>query len=145
MELHPHFQPPELVDYCRQKGIEVLGYCPLGSPGRPERDRTPQDSGAIEDSVIVTIAKAHAVHPAAICLKWAVQRGHTPIPMSVNPRNYRVNLEAVTKDPLTEDEMNAIAQIDKACRLIKGQVFLWEDAVGWEDLWDMDGTITARS
>ena len=65
--------------------------------------------------------------------------------MSVNPRNYRVNLEAVTKDPLTEDEMNAIAQIDKACRLIKGQVFLWEDAVGWEDLWDMDGTITARS
>lgn len=141
MELHPHFQQPALFEYCRQRGIEVLGYCPLGSPGRPERDRTPHDSVDIEDPVIVEIAKTHAVHPAAICLKWAVQRGHTPIPMSTNLKNYRANLEAVTTDPLTEDEVNAIAQIDKACRLIKGQVFLWENAVGWEDLWDLDGTI----
>ncbi len=32
--------------------------------------------------------------------------------------------------------------IDKNCRLIKGQVFLWKDAQGWEDLWDLSGEIT---
>ena len=33
-------------------------------------------------------------------------------------------------------------EIDQNNRLIKGQVFLWEGAKGWEDLWDVDGTIT---
>src|SRR6187455_2679794 len=41
MELHPHFQQPELFDYVRSQGIEPVGYSPIGSPGRPERDRTP--------------------------------------------------------------------------------------------------------
>ena len=45
-------------------------------------------------------------------------------------------------DPLTDDEMQAIAAIDKQCRLIKGQVFLWKDNQSWEDLWDPTGEIT---
>ena len=44
--------------------------------------------------------------------------------------------------PLTEEEMDKIRKADKNCRLIKGQVFLWEGASGWEDLWDLDGKIT---
>ena len=38
--------------------------------------------------------------------------------------------------------MRAIAAIDRNCRLIKGQVFLWRDNQSWEDLWDVDGVIT---
>jgi hypothetical protein len=38
--------------------------------------------------------------------------------------------------------MAAISEIDRNCRLIKGHVFLWEHASGWEDLWDINGTIT---
>ena len=38
--------------------------------------------------------------------------------------------------------MRAIAGIDRNCRLIKGQVFLWSDGQTWEDLWDLDGEIT---
>jgi len=34
-----------------------------------------------------------------------------------------------------------LSKIDKQCRLIKGQVFLWKDAKGWEDLWDLNGKI----
>jgi alcohol dehydrogenase (NADP+) len=37
--------------------------------------------------------------------------------------------------------MESIAKIDRGCRLFKGQVFLWEGAKGWEDLWDLDGVI----
>ena len=39
---------------------------------------------------------------------------------------------------LTEEEMDIIRGLDRNNRLIKGQVFLWEGASGWEDLWDMD-------
>ncbi len=140
MELHPHFQQPELFDFVRANGMEPVGYCPIGSPGRPERDRTPEDTTPTEDPVIVEIAKRHGVHPAVICVKWAVQRGQTPIPFSVH--HYRANLAGAASDPLTADEMRAIAAIDRNCRMIKGQVFLWKDGQSWEDLWDVNGEIT---
>ncbi|OPZ82159.1 MAG: 2,5-diketo-D-gluconic acid reductase A [bacterium ADurb.Bin429] len=142
LELHPHFQQPALFDYLVSAGIVPIGYSPVGSPARPERDRTPEDTVDIEDPVIVEIARAHGVHPAVICIKWAAQRGAAPIPMSVTRRNFLANLRAMTEDPLTDAEMAAIAGIDRNCRLIKGQVFLWKDGQSWEDLWDLDGVIT---
>jgi diketogulonate reductase-like aldo/keto reductase len=140
MELHPHFQQPELFRFVKENGIVPVGYCPLGSPGRPERDRTPEDTAPTQDPVILEIARRHGVNPAAVCIKWAVQRGQTPIPFSVN--HYRDNLASVVSDPLSDEEMSAIAQIDHNCRLIKGQVFLWKDGQTWEDLWDTNGEIT---
>lgn len=142
MELHPHFQQPELFQFVREHGIEPIGFCPLGSPNRPERDRTPEDSDPLTDPVIVAIAAKHGVHPAVVCLKWAVQRGQTPIPFSTSRRNYLANLRGVVSDPLTDDEMTQIARIDRNCRLIKGQVFLWEEGQSWEALWDPSGEIT---
>jgi alcohol dehydrogenase (NADP+) len=142
MELHPHFQQPELFDFVRSHGIEPIGYCPLGSPNRPERDRTAEDTNPLEDPVIVEIAAAHGVHPAAVCLKWAVQRGQAPIPFSTRRSNLQANLQAVTSDALSAEEMDRIRSIDRGCRLIKGQVFLWKEGQSWEDLWDVDGTIT---
>jgi len=142
MELHPHFQQPELFNYVVANGIQPIGYCPIGSPGRPERDRTPDDTAPTEDPVIVEIARRRSVHPAFICIQWAVTRGQTPIPFSVNPHNYLANLQAAAAEPLTADEMRQIAAIDRNCRLIKGQVFLWKDGQTWEDLWDVAGEIT---
>jgi diketogulonate reductase-like aldo/keto reductase len=141
MELHPHFQQPALFDYVRSRGIEAIGFAPIGSPTRPERDRTAEDTVDIEDPVITGIARAHGVHPAVVCVKWAVQRGQTPIPMSVRRNEYESNIEAVVNDPLTPAEMAAIAGIDRDNRLIKGQVFLWKANQSWEDLWDLDGSI----
>ncbi len=38
--------------------------------------------------------------------------------------------------------MREISAIDRNCRLIKGQVFLWKEGQSWEDLWDLNGEIT---
>ncbi|NCB91120.1 MAG: aldo/keto reductase [Clostridia bacterium] len=142
MELHPCFQQPELFAYCKAKGIEPVGFCPVGSPARPQRDKTPDDITDIDIPEMRRIAEAHGVHPAVICIKWAVQRGQTPIPFSTKEKNYIKNLQCTTEDPLTEEEMEIIKGLDKKNRLIKGQVFLWEGAKDWEDLWDMNGKIT---
>jgi len=141
MEIHPHFQQPELYKFMIDNGVQVIGYSPIGSPGRPERDKTPEDTVDMEDPVIVTIAERLHVHPAVVCLKWAVQRGQITIPFSVKTDKMYNNLKGITEGPLTEQEMEAIYKIDKQCRLIKGQVFLWQSAKGWEDLWDLDGVI----
>jgi len=143
MELHPHFQQPRLFSFVRENGIVPVGYCPLGSPNRPERDKTAGDTVDMEDPVIVEIARRHGVHASAVCLKWAVQRGQVPIPMSTKCSHYVANLHAVTSDPLTEEEMARIAGIDRNCRLVKGQVFLWKQGQSWGDLWDLGGEITA--
>lgn len=142
MELHPSFQQPELYDYCVDHGIQPIGFCPIGSPTRPDRDKTENDVADIQMPEVVEIARAHNVHPAVICLKWAVQRGQIPIPFSIHENEYLSNLRCTVEDPLTEEEMARIAAADCNCRLIKGQVFLWPGATSWHDLWDEDGTIT---
>ena len=142
MELHPHFQQPELFEYLLAEGIQPVGFSPLGSPGRPERDRTPEDTAPTEDATVRAIAARHGIHAAAVCIKWAAQRGQVPIPFSTNPRNILSNLQAVVEDPLSEEEMHAMAAVDRNCRLIKGQVFLWKAGQSWEDLWDLHGEIT---
>ena len=141
MELHPHFQQPELFQFVVANGIVPVGYSPIGSPGRPDRDRTAEDTAPTEDPVIMRIAERHAVHPAVVCIKWAVQRGQVPIPFSVKRSHYLSNLSALVGEPLTREEMDQIAAVDRDCRLIKGQVFLWRDNQAWEALWDVDGRI----
>jgi alcohol dehydrogenase (NADP+) len=141
MELHPCFQQPELFKFVVDNDMVPIGFAPIGSPTRPDRDRTAGDAVDIEDPVIAAVAKRLGVHPATVCAKWAVQRGQVPIPMSIHRNKYLSNLRSTVTEPLTEDEMTAIAAADRNSRLIKGQVFLWRDGQRWEDLWDLDGTI----
>ena len=139
LELHVCFQQQELYDYLVEHNIQPVGYMPIGSPRRPERDICPEDVADLEVPEMQAIAKAHGVHPALIALKWAHQRGEISIPFSVH--NYASNLKCVTEDPLTEKEMATIATLEKGNRLVKGQVFLWHGARDWHDLWDEDGVI----
>jgi diketogulonate reductase-like aldo/keto reductase len=141
MELHPHFQQPELFDYVIANDIVPVGFSPIGSPARPARDRTDDDTVDIADPVVVDIAARRGIHPATLCVKWAVQRGQVPIPFSVTRRNYLANLQSTVSAPLSDEEMRALARVDRNNRLVKGQVFLWRDGQPWQDLWDLDGTI----
>ena len=142
MELHPHFQQPDLFRFVVEQGRVPIGFCPIGSPTRPDRDKTEADTVDIEDPVIVGIARRLNVHPAVVCVRWAAQRGQVPIPFSIHRREYLANLRCTGSEPLTEADMAAIAGIDRNCRLIKGQVFLWKDGQSWEDLGDPTGEVT---
>ena len=141
VELHPGFQQPELFDFCRREGILLIGFCPLGSPTRPDRDKLPDDVAVMEMPEVRAIAEAHGVHPALICVKWAVRRGHMPIPFSIYEGEYTGNLRCVTDDPLTDAEFERLTRIDTGRRIIKAQNFLWPGAAGWENLWDLNGEI----
>ena len=141
MELHPSFQQGELFQFSLDNGMQPIGFCPLGSPSRPERDRTPDDVNDLAMPEILEIAARHRAHPALICLKWAAQRGQTPIPFSVKREQYLSNLRAVVEDPLSREEMHALRGLDRNDRKVKGQVFLWPGARSWLDLWDVDGRI----
>lgn len=141
MELHPCFQQTAFRSYLAQQNIIPIGYSPLGSPNRPERDTTAEDVVDMENPIVVELAKKHNCHPAAICLKWARGNGIVPIPQSTKERNLRSNLQSVLTEPLTAEELALLNGAECNNRLIKGQVFLWNEADSWHDLWDEDGTI----
>ena len=140
-EMHVCFQQQEIFDYLMTHDIQPIGFMPLGSPQRPERDMCQEDVADLQIPEMQEIAKAHGCHPALIALKWAHQRGQIPIPFSVHEAEYVSNLKAMTEDPLTEEEMQKIATLERNNRLVKGQVFLWEGAKDWHDLWDEEGKI----
>ena len=135
MECHPSFQQQELFDYAITHDIIPIGFCPIGSPSRPERDRCSTDVADTELPEVMTVAQNHNVHPAVVCIKWAVQRGLCTIPFSVKEPQYISNLKCTTEDPLTDEEMELLKKADCNCRLVKGQVFLWPGATDWEELW----------
>lgn len=136
VEINPTFQQPKLFEYCMEQDILPIAYSPMGSPCRPERDTEAGDVVTFEMEELKEIAKARNCHPATICVKWAVQRGHVPIPFSIYENEYVGNLKCTTEDFLTDEEMEVLKKSDKNARLIKGKVFLWEDAKDWRDIWD---------
>ena len=140
-EMHVCFQQQEIFDYLMAHDIQPIGFMPLGSPQRPERDMCQEDVADLQIPEMQEIAKAHGCHPALIALKWANQRGQIPIPFSVHEAEYVSNLKAMIEDPLTEEEMKTIETLERNNRLVKGQVFLWEGAKDWHDLWDEEGKI----
>ncbi len=142
MELHPHFQQEELFKLCIDNSIAPIGFCPIGSPTRPDRDKTEDDTVDIEDPVVGEIAKRLGVHPAVVCVAWAVQRGQTPIPFSVFRNEFLSNLNSGRGKVLSDEDIQALSKVDKNNRLIKGHVFLWKDGQDWDALWDMNGEVT---
>ncbi len=112
MELHPCFQQQELFDYCVNNQIQPIGFSPIGSPTRPDRDKAEGDAVDIEHPVVQKIAKRIGVHPAVVCIKWAVQRGQIPIPFSVYPNEFMGNLQSSFKDPITDEEMEEMKSVE---------------------------------
>jgi glycerol 2-dehydrogenase (NADP+) len=53
IENHPALPQQEIVDLCKQKGIHIMGYSPLGSTGSPLFTAEP----------VVKIAEKHGVKP----------------------------------------------------------------------------------
>ncbi len=142
MEMHPAFQNTALFDYCTEKSIKSIGYCPLGSPNRPNRDKTPDDVTDVTLDVVVELAAKYDITPAQVCIKWALQNGQIPIPFATQEQNIKSNFDCLSLADFTAQEMLRLKHSDKGCRLVKGQVFLWPGANDYRDLWDEKGFIS---
>ena len=66
VEAHPYLPETELLEFCKERGIVLLAFAPLGHGMKP---------GLLEDPVISAIAARVGKTPAQVLLAWAVQRG----------------------------------------------------------------------
>ncbi len=136
VELHPYLQQEPLVSYCRENGIAVTAYSPLGSPARPEGLKQDGEPVLLEDPVIGEIARSVGATPAQVLIRWAIERGTSVIPKSVRAERLRENLAAADLE-LGNDAMRAIAALDRHRRYIRGDTWTPEGApYTLASLWD---------
>lgn len=93
VECHPYLPERELLDFCRQHGIVLLAFAPLGHGLDPK---------VVDDPVITAIARRVHKTPAQVALAWAVQRGTAFLTTSTKPQRIQENFEVST---LPEDAM----------------------------------------
>ena len=110
VEAHPYLPETELLDYCRDKGIVLLAFAPLGHGMRP---------GLLEDPVIAAIAARVAKTPAQVLLAWAVQRGTAVLttPKSAARARENFDISALPNDAL--DEINRIQTRQRLNEVVK--------------------------
>ncbi|MFY0652931.1 MAG: aldo/keto reductase [Cyclobacteriaceae bacterium] len=135
VEGHPYLQQNDLLDYCKANGIAVTHYSPFGSKDRPEHFKMGDEPELLEIPEIIALAEKHDCSPAQIILAWAVGRGASAIPKSVNPVRLKQNLEAY-KIELSAQEIEDLKKVDKNYRFIVGKFWAVEGSpYTLEGLW----------
>ena len=99
LQYHPGMMQTPVVDWCREHGIAVEGWSPLGM-GR-----------LLEDPVLAGIAEKHGKTPAQVCIRWCLQTGVVPLPKSQTPERIVSNAQVFDFE-LDAEDMARIAAMD---------------------------------
>ena len=105
VEAHPYLPERELLEFCKEKGIVLLAFAPLGHG---------MTSGPLKDPVITAIAARVGKTPAQVLLAWAVQRGTAVLTTPKTAVRARENFDI---SALPEEAFNEINRIQTRQRL----------------------------
>lgn len=106
-----------IVNYSIKPEKLLQAYSPLGSQGEGGRD-------LIRDQTVERVARKLNKTPGQVLVKWALQRGTSVIPKSINPDRIRENIQAFGWD-LPRENFEALCSIpdqvsalcsDRVCR-----------------------------
>ena len=95
IEFHPGQMQEETLQYCKEHGILVEAWSPLGT-GR-----------MLNNETLKTIAGKYKKSVAQLCIRWCLQNGVLPLPKSVTPSRIKENA-AVFDFEITAEDMSAI-------------------------------------
>jgi alcohol dehydrogenase (NADP+) len=135
VELHPYLQQDALIAACKALGVAVTAYSPLGSPDSAAMMRRHDDVLLTQHPTIVEIADAHQATPGQVLIAWAIARGTSVIPKSVNPGRIAENWGA-RELALTPADMTAIAALDRHQRMVDGGFWFVGETYSPQTLWD---------
>lgn len=96
IELHPLMNQRDILDFCKDKGIQVEAWGPLM-----------QGKGDLEAELFVSLGNKYGKSPAQIILRWHHQNGVLAIPKSVTPSRIKENIDIFDFE-LTEEDMKKI-------------------------------------
>lgn len=103
VETHPYNQQTLAKEYMDKYQVQIEAWAPFGE-GR---------GGLFENPVLSAIGKKYDKTAAQVMLRWHLQRGVVVIPKSTHKERMEENFH-VFDFALTEEDMQAIAALDKA-------------------------------
>ncbi|XP_029542730.1 aldo-keto reductase family 1 member A1-B isoform X2 [Oncorhynchus nerka] len=115
VESHPYLAQVLLLQHCRDRGLVMTAYSPLGSPDRAWKH--PDEPVLLDEPAIGTLAKKYNKSPAQIIIRWQTQRGVVTIPKSVTEARIKENIQ-VFDFTLAAEEMTCITSLNKGWRYI---------------------------
>ncbi|CAL4913467.1 unnamed protein product [Urochloa decumbens] len=131
VEINPVWQQRKLRQFCREKGIQLCAYSPLGAKGTHWGSDSVMDSGVIHE-----IAKSKGKTVAQVCLRWVYEQGDCLIVKSFDEARMKENLDIVGWE-LTEEERQRISKIPQR-KINQGRRYVSEHGPykSLEELWD---------
>jgi D-xylose reductase len=122
VEMHPLLAQEKLLRFCREAGIAVTAFSPLGAPSYVPLGMASEGDSLLLHPVVTAIAAAVGRTPAQVLLRWGVQRGTAVIPKTSRPERLAENI-AVFDFVLAEEQMQAISSLDEGRRFNDPGVF----------------------
>jgi len=105
VESHPYLPETELLEFCKEKGIVLLAFAPLGHGMKP---------GLLEDPVVSAAAARAGKTAAQVLLAWAIQRGTAVL---TTPRTAARAKENFDISRIPQDAFDEISRIQTRQRL----------------------------
>ncbi|MBE7043950.1 MAG: aldo/keto reductase [Ruminococcaceae bacterium] len=91
IEYHPGYLQDEAVTFCKENGILIEAWSPIGA------------GALLEDATLVKLAEKYQRSVAQICIRWCLQNGTVPLPKSVTPSRIYENTKVFDFELSAED------------------------------------------
>ncbi|CAN6247227.1 unnamed protein product [Urochloa humidicola] len=108
VEMNPIWQQKKLIEFCKDKGIHVTAYSPLGGQG--------MSNAVLRSEVLEEISKARGKSVAQISLRWIYEQGASMVVKSLKLERLKENMEIFNWELSDEDRLK-IAQIPQRKRV----------------------------
>lgn len=92
LEFHPGYMQKAAVDFCKQMGIQVEAWSPIGR------------ARVLKEPLLMELAEKYQVSVAQICIRFALQCGVLPLPKSSSSERMHQNLDVFGFD-IEENDM----------------------------------------
>lgn len=106
IEVHPAYQQPGVQAFCRDKGIAIEAWAPLGAGNYP----------LFEEKAVADAAEAHEKTPAQVVIRWHLQRGHILFPKSNRAERMAENIDVFDFE-LSPGEVAGITAVEREGRV----------------------------
>ncbi len=100
IEVHPCFSQKEIVNYCNNYKIQVIGWSPI------------MKGQLLEVPLMIDLAEKYNKTIAQIALRWHIQKGIIPIPKSSHCGRIADNIDIFNFE-LSEEDMIKIDRLDR--------------------------------
>ncbi len=104
VEFHPFLYQENLLDFCRQNGIQLEAYSPLTQAKK------------LNDKNLIKIANKYSKSVAQILIRWCIQHQVVPIPKSSNPERIKQNAN-IFDFSISPEDMKTLDALNQNLRI----------------------------